>query len=66
MTNMVKPTTAQVREAAAAGRAYAESGDGQWNPYAGGDTALLARVWNDAHRVAGGGGTRATQASDGL
>ena len=56
MTSM-KPTPAQVREAAAAGRAYAETGAGDWNPYAGGDTALLARVWNDAHQAAAGGRT---------
>lgn len=47
----VKPTPAQVREAAAAGHAHALTGVGEWNPYAEGNVGLLTRVWKDAYRA---------------
>lgn len=58
-TTTTTPSPAQVREAAAAGRAHGETGTGEWNPYQG----LLSQVWLAAQQDAAGQPTRAETAT---
>ncbi|MFT4086883.1 MAG: hypothetical protein QM658_06940, partial [Gordonia sp. (in: high G+C Gram-positive bacteria)] len=44
------PSATQVREAMAAGRAYGLNREGEWNPYSGGEFALLPGLWMRAFK----------------